>query len=318
MEETTCFTFSKLNASTYKVVHDDALKELPFIYVKVYAKYLVLIDTGCGVDLARDKTVQVKAIRQYIEANLAALGELTYECPETKQAVPKQFLVFITHTHYDHIGGLEEFSKDSPVFISGYSQEYVLKDLGCNSLCCAFGMKTPEFTVSHWIEHNKPVIHDGFDLGLVGLQTPGHTPDELALYDVAEHVLFAGDTIYETLPVYIIETSDLGDYDRSVRFMLEFVKGKNAELAAAAAPGTTPARVTAACGHITDTADCEKLLEETIECLWATLRGESKVREKTVLREHPLTIYFNETDNVGFMCIDTKLDAGRKHFGISL
>ena len=34
-------------------------------------------------------------------------------------------------------------------------------------------------------------------LGVVVLHTPGHTPDELALWDESETMLYVGDTLYE-------------------------------------------------------------------------------------------------------------------------
>ncbi|KAK9457984.1 beta-lactamase-like protein [Dipodascopsis uninucleata] len=303
---TSCFSFEPLNKTTYKIVQDDSLKELPFIYVKVYETLLVLIDTGCGENHARDSSVEEKFLRRFIETKLSETGQLTYEDPETKEVKKKHFLVFITHTHYDHIGGLHEFAHDSSIYNSGYDKEYILKDLGCNSLCCAFNIPTPKFEVYHWLQQNEKLSYNGIDLHLEALITPGHTPDEIALYDSEENVLFAGDSIYETLPVYIIETSNMLDYIKSMTMLLEFVKTKNQE---------TGKRITTASGHITDKADAQILLEETIECFWKTLKGESVLTEQNVLRGHQLLFYFNERKNVGFMAIESKLKEAMKHFG---
>ncbi|KAK9377499.1 beta-lactamase-like protein [Lipomyces chichibuensis] len=306
---TSCFSFTPLNKSTYKVVQDDSLNELPFIYVKVYPTLLVLIDTGCGPNHAKDPTVEEKSIRRYIETNLDKEGKLKYVDPETSETKNKHWLVFITHTHYDHIGGLFEFADDSSIFISGYSQEYILKDLGCNSLCCAFNIPTPKFTVSHWLEQNEHVKFNGVDLHLEALITPGHTPDEIALYDSEEHVFYAGDSLYEVLPIYIIETSNMIEYVASIDMMLKYVQAKNKELE------PLGVRVTTASGHITDSADTENLIIETQECFWDTLKGKAILTEQKVMREKNIIIYMNEANNVGFMCIDTKLEEAKKHFG---
>ena len=38
-------------------------------------------------------------------------------------------------------------------------------------------------------------------MGMQLLHTPGHTPDELALWDEAETMLYIGDTLYEWAPI---------------------------------------------------------------------------------------------------------------------
>jgi glyoxylase-like metal-dependent hydrolase (beta-lactamase superfamily II) len=60
-------------------------------------------------------------------------------------------------------------------------------------------MQTPQYSVTHWVADGERVSFgsEHLDLGLVIYQTPGHTPDELAIWDEDERALFVGDSVYE-------------------------------------------------------------------------------------------------------------------------
>ena len=75
--------------------------------------------------------------------------------------------------------------------------------LPIHSLCQFVGMKTPQYTVTHWTADGECIKYgtDYPDLGLVVYQTPGHVPDEIAVWDSNERVLFVGDTAYEWAPI---------------------------------------------------------------------------------------------------------------------
>ena len=63
---TTCFSCTRLNRSTFKIVEDDKYHEYPFIYVKITEHVLVLIDTGCG-GATDDKKVELTSLRRDVE-----------------------------------------------------------------------------------------------------------------------------------------------------------------------------------------------------------------------------------------------------------
>lgn len=69
------------------------------------------------------------------------------------------------------------------------------------------------------------------------LQTPGHTPDSLALYDEGEPWIFVGDTVYkrgkempwgekQDAPIILGAHSHWGDYVASLNELHEFVESE--------------------------------------------------------------------------------------------
>jgi glyoxylase-like metal-dependent hydrolase (beta-lactamase superfamily II) len=104
-------------------------------------------------------------------------------------------------------GGIEQFMHDSSseIWASGYDKHFIEDPemLPTHSLCRFVGMKTPQYKVTHWATDGERVRHEPncLDLGLVIYQTPGHIPDELAVWDENESVLFVGDTAYEWAPI---------------------------------------------------------------------------------------------------------------------
>src|SRR5215471_4777613 len=62
----TCFSSSRINATTFKIVENDQWYENPIIYVKIYDRVVVLLDTGCG-GASIDPDVAVTSIREFLE-----------------------------------------------------------------------------------------------------------------------------------------------------------------------------------------------------------------------------------------------------------
>lgn len=91
-------------------------------------------------------------------------------------------------------------------------------------------MKTPVYTVTNWAGDGQKVTdRNGLDLHLTIYHTPGHTPDQLAIWDTDERYLFVGDTVYEDAPIYFLNGGSLFDYSDTLTKLRALVDGWNTE-----------------------------------------------------------------------------------------
>lgn len=72
---------------------------MPFIYAKIYASVIVLVDTGCG-GAAKDPSVELTSLREFIETYPAKENDGKPLNPNGQRG----YAVICTHCHYDHIG----------------------------------------------------------------------------------------------------------------------------------------------------------------------------------------------------------------------
>lgn len=126
-------------------------------------------------------------------------------------------------------------------------------------------METPSYKVTNWAEDGQGVAYKDEDLCLQIFHTPGHTPDELALWDPKERVLYVGDTMYEWAHIYFPKEGNLIEYSKTIEKLKGLVRGWNLE-----AP---QARVKIACGHNTYNADAEELLNGVDLFLYHVVQG---------------------------------------------
>jgi glyoxylase-like metal-dependent hydrolase (beta-lactamase superfamily II) len=99
-------------------------------------------------------------------------------------------------------------------------------------------MSVPEFSVSNWADDGTRVAAGGAgvleDLGLVIYQTPGHMPDQVAIWDPEERFLYVGDTVYQHAPILFPEGASFLKYRDTVRRLRTLVHNWNT----AAGPAT--------------------------------------------------------------------------------
>ncbi|KAH8893616.1 Metallo-hydrolase/oxidoreductase [Thozetella sp. PMI_491] len=295
----TCFTCTRLNASTFLIIEDDKWYEEPYIYVKVYASFLVLIDTGCG-GAAKNVAAELTSLREYIETFPVPDNNNQPLNPGSKQP----YVVVCTHCHFDHIGATEQFNDDkSTIWAGSYDKSFLDKGrLSTTSLCRFMDMKTPEYTISHWADDGQKMTLDGKDLNLVIYHTPGHTPDQIAIWDSEERVIFVGDTMYERVPIVFPVEGNIRLYSETLEKLKTYVRGWNATTYTNGDSGAAEkmTRVKMACGHSTCAADAEELIDDVDSMLYRVMENLVPENDWGEWRGEPLIQYKREDGKINF------------------
>jgi glyoxylase-like metal-dependent hydrolase (beta-lactamase superfamily II) len=279
---TTSFISRRVNESTFLVIEDDGYGEQPYIYIKIYREFLLLTDTGCNNP--RSTASSLTSLRQYLE---------TYPVPQNRNQClnptgKKAYVVICSHCHYDHILGIPQFlSANTTIIASDFDKAFLLNDLDEHSLCKYVNVATPKYKIAQWARHMNYFSLSGTAFRIQFLQTPGHTPDSLAWYDLDEHHLFVGDSFYERkrskpiselpddagqvpgLPatqaaiIFPEEGGNWIQYMASLDMLLSFVLHRNMELRRQyGLPHGPPPRIKVGCGHLTYEGDAENMIIE--------------------------------------------------------
>ncbi len=119
-------------------------------------------------------------------------GKLIYE--ELKKRGFSIEAIYLTHAHFDHIGGVEELKKLTGAKVYAYENE--------KRLCC-----DTEYNLSADYGMNLTVnpdeyLSDGAECEAAGLKfkllaTPGHTEGSCCFYFPEDKILISGDTLFE-------------------------------------------------------------------------------------------------------------------------
>lgn len=121
--------------------------------------------------------------------------------------------ILLTHTHFDHVGGLPEVQEltQAPIYIHP-DAELMLENAVMAAALWQISISTPP--PGDILLADNQVIKVG-NLSLDVLFTPGHAPGHVCFYLAEHHVLFAGDVLFQQS----IGRTDLpgGDYNLLMR-----------------------------------------------------------------------------------------------------
>lgn len=272
--DTALYYADPINDSTYRIINHDSYIQYPFIYVKLYPDLplAVVVDTGVGAQNGAEGT-QAQELKDFIETEI--LPRHRVPC---KAGHGYEYLVFCTHCHFDHIGGIEPFSDaGAEIVASSFNRSFIAPgNRDANSLCSAFGIELPEYDIDRFVADGQRLKHKGQDLGLVVLQTPGHTPDSLALYDEEESWIFVGDTIYkhignmpwgetQDVPLILVAQSDWSQFISSISKLHNFVDSEETK---------TSKTIHLSSGHTTSGVKAKSFISDGITFIDRIVAGE--------------------------------------------
>ena len=168
------------------------------IYLVRLGKQAALIDAGCGNAHNR--------LTKNIAAVLSGDVRITH--------------LFITHCHYDHVGGAAALKEQYGCKLVAHRLDAVYLESGDSGVTAAswYGAIMPPLIIDRHIEGHKEI----FELGngqISAYHCPGHSPGSL-VYTVRlenQKILF-GQDVHGPLDPSLL--SNRGDYKRSLKFMM--------------------------------------------------------------------------------------------------
>ena len=182
---------------------------------------------GSDVDLLVDSANGIGPLKPHIEAFTEG----------------KPVIAFVTHGHFDHVGGLHEFADrrvhaaDADMTRSPYPMRLCREDFPADAheMYEYYGIPMPEvavtaipvagFDLTAWVTPGaEPTMllneGDRIDLGdrsFTLFHTPGHTAGSASLFEERTGTLFTGDALYVDAPLDWVDAEAMGASLRRLR-----------------------------------------------------------------------------------------------------
>ncbi|TXH34615.1 MAG: MBL fold metallo-hydrolase [Rhodospirillaceae bacterium] len=185
-------------------------------HIKPYYRCNIWHIRGRDRDLLIDSGMGVVSLREQVQ--------LLAERP---------LLAVATHTHFDHVGAHHEFPEravhlaEAHIMVRPDRYNTVADDYVTDDIFTALppgdwqaGRYNVQPAPATWLVDEGDRVDLG-DRNFEVLHLPGHSPGSIALHETATGILFAGDVIYDGPLAYEVYHTDMADYVRSMRRILD-------------------------------------------------------------------------------------------------
>jgi glyoxylase-like metal-dependent hydrolase (beta-lactamase superfamily II) len=137
------------------------------------------------------------------------------------------------------------------------------------------------------------------------LHTPGHTPDELALYDTAEKMLYVGDSLYEYEDIIFPKEGSIVEWFTSMNYLINFVKDENQNNRKMAR------EVLINSGHRTVIQPALEVLKGAIAFMEHVVKGMEAVKERLIVRGEDTVVYRQKGGRFSLRCPERLVNDAR-------
>lgn len=143
------------------------------------------------------------------------------------------------------------------------------------------------------------------------LHTPGHTPDEVAVYDEAEMMLYVGDSLYEYEPIIFPSEGSIVTWFSSVDYLISFVEDKNTEVPTSTRNSSAPMEVLINSGHRTTLQPALEVLVSARAFMEDVVAGREKEKTRGWERGEEIVTYEQVGDRFSLRCPERLLQEAR-------
>ncbi len=178
------------------------LAEGVFAVEHLYHSKGPLAGVNAGIILTANSVV-------FIDSGMSvASAEYLWRLAQKKMTGQEEIYLILTHSHSDHVFGMQFFrEKGAEVIGHRLAAEHLKDDSGryfrfiieMDKISPEEGTKRYGHVVlsepDRYIEHDTCLTIDGEEIRI--FVTPGHTPDSICIYHPGSQTLFAGDSVYE-------------------------------------------------------------------------------------------------------------------------